>query len=205
MASFTPSNPPKNLTMADVYSSMNRLGGPAKQCRWAARILPVGQNNVMSGLGYNAMIQDLVYMCEVAELPGRGFDLHEVRYYGPNLILPRNSKYSGNINMTFLCRNESFERQLFDDWLEMINPTTTWDFRYPEEYYCEIQLFQLAEYGNEDSDKATEPKATYQWSLYQAWPMQVNPQPANWVDPDVQRLTVTFCYRYWARPGRDTA
>lgn len=201
MASFTPSNPPVGLSMGDVYGQLNTLGGPAKQCRWVTRIQPVGSNNIMTSLGYAPLIQNLVYMCEATELPGRGFDVHEVRYYGPNLVLPRNSKYSGTVNMTFICRNESFERQLFDDWLEMINPTNTWDFRYPEQYYCEIQMFQLAEYGLNEQSK--DPKATYQWSLYQAWPIMVNPQPANWVESDVQRLTVTFCYRFWARPGRD--
>lgn len=204
MPAFTISNPPARLTMLDVSAAINSLGGPAKECRWAARVVPAGVNHVLGRLGYTEFMEDLVYLCEATSFPGRSFDVSEVRYYGPSLVLPRNPKYEQSHSMTFLCRQESFERQLFDDWLEMINPSTTWDFRYPTEYYCEIQLFQLAEYAADRTNAAaTEPKATYAWSLLQAWPIQVNPQEVTWAGQDLLRLTVTFAYRYWQRPGRD--
>ena len=208
MASFTPENAPTKLTMVDVNAAINSLGGPAKMARWAVRISPVGANNFLASMGYSQMLRDMTYLCEATELPGRGFDFVESRYYGAPFKVPRNTTYN-SIDMTFLCRQQSFERQLFDDWMEIINPTNIWDFNYPTSYYCKIDVFQLAEYHKPQaagSNQApTEPDATYQWSLYQAWPMLVNPQAVTWADQDILRLTVSFAYRYWSRPGRDTA
>lgn len=205
MASFTPQNPPTNLTMLDVNSMLNSLGGPAKQCRFAVRIVPVGTSNMLTSMGYGAFMRDLTYMCEATELPGRGFDIAEARYYGPGFNRPRNTKYSAGADFTFVCRQESFERQLFDDWMEIINPTNIFDFNYAKDYMCQIDVFQLAEYpGPTSKTNPTEPKAVYAWTLHDCWPMLVNPQPVTWADTDILRLSVTFAYRYWSRKGRDT-
>lgn len=203
MASFVPQNSPSNLSIIDLGSQINSLGGPAKQCRFAVRIMPAGSSNIVTRIGYGNFIRDMTYLCEATELPGRGFDIASARYYGPSINFPRNTKYAEGIDMTFLCRAQSFERQLFDDWLEVINPTNIYDFNYPKDYYAEIQIFQLAEYAQTQQAKA--PIATYAWSLHKAWPMVVNPQAVTWADNDVLRLSVTFAYQSWSRPGRDTA
>ena len=203
MASFRPSNPPVNLSMVDVLSSINALGGPAKQCRFAVRINPVGQDNIMNNLGYSNFFRGLTLLVESTELPGRGFDFAEVRYYGPSKALPRQSKYGEGIDMSIICRAESYERQLFDDWMEIINPTNIFDFNYAKQYYCQIDVYQLSEYAV--SEQNTDMKAVYQWSLHNAWPYLVNPQKVTWTDNDVLRLEVSFSYQYWTRPGRDTS
>jgi len=206
MASFQP-NSPTNLTMVDMATLINSLGGPAKNCRFVARILPEGPNNMLTQLGYNSLLRDLTYLCEATEFPGRGFDFMEARYYGPPIYLPYNTKYSNELSMSFLCRAESYERQIFDDWMGVINPINIFDFNYAKDYYCTIDIYQLAEYPNVNPNAtgpATAPKATYMWSLKNAWPMQVNPQPVNWADADVLRMSVTFTYQYWVRPGRDS-
>ena len=202
MASFQP-NSPTNLTMIDMTTLINNLGGPAKQCRFVARIVPQGTTNMITQLGYNSILRDLSYLCEATEFPGRGFDFMEARYYGPSLFLPYNTKYSNELSMSFLCRAESFERQLFDDWMGVINPVNIFDFNYAKDYYCNIELYQLAEYPAA-AQGATAPRATYMWTLRNAWPMQVNPQPVTWADQDILRLSVTFTYQYWTRPGRDS-
>jgi hypothetical protein len=208
MASFVPQNSPSNLSILDLSSYMNSLGGPAKQCRFAVRIMPSGSSNILTRIGYNNFIKDMTYLCEATELPGRGFDIASARYYGPAINFPRNSKYGEGIDMTFLCRTESFERQMFDDWMEVINPSNIYDFNYAKDYYAEIQIFQLAEYnktaGSRSSSSIKAPTATYAWSIHKAWPMVVNPQAVTWADNDVLRLSVTFAYQSWTRPGRDT-
>jgi hypothetical protein len=78
-------------------------------------------------------MRELPYLCEVAEIPRRGFMNMDVRYYGPNEKLPFLTQYE-DMNLTFLCRNKSYERQFFDDWMSIINPTNTFDFNYRESY-----------------------------------------------------------------------
>jgi hypothetical protein len=195
--------------MMDFRSNLDKLGSAAKSCRFAIRILPSGTNNLITSLGGNALLKDLTYLCETAEFPGRGFDFVEARYYGPAITRPYNTKYTGEFSTSILIRQEAFERQLFDDWLEVINPTKHWDLSYPETYFSTIDIYQLAEYPGPNEIKQAagraprKGQASYLWRLIDAWPMQVNPQQVTWADNDILRLQVTFAYTYWIRPGRD--
>lgn len=197
MSNIPVKNPINNLTMNDVKSINSMYGGLGKSARFAVRILPA---RLHLQANYGPFLQDFTYLCEAAEMPGRGFQSLDVRYYGPNQKLPFQTQYE-DTTMTFLCRSESYERQFFDDWMEMINPSNSFDFNYREDYQTKIEIMQLAEYGNESKAKA--PAETYRITLYNAYPILVNPQPVTWADDQVQRLAVTFSYHKWAREGYD--
>jgi hypothetical protein len=210
MPSYTPSNIPGDTTLLDFRATVDNLGAPAKNCRFAIQILPAGPNNFLTALGYTGILRDLQYLCEAAELPGRGFEYMEGRYYGPSFMLPYNTKYTNEFSVSIITRQSAYERQMFDDWLEVINPTNSFDLNYSDNYYCTIKVFQLSEFPSDAQVKAaggqmpTKAQASYLWELRDAWPFQVNPQPVTWADNDVLRLNVTFAYRYWRRPGRDS-
>jgi hypothetical protein len=172
-------------------------GSLAKSCRFAVRILPTGINNPLRQ--YYDMFRDLIYLCEVAEFPGRGFESISYRYYGPEQKQPFQTRYE-DINLTFLCRSQSPERELFDDWMDLVHPITTYDFNYKDDYSCQIDIFQFSEYdtiGYGSSDPE------YMFSLKDAWPTLVNPQPVTWADDQFLRLGVTFTYSRWTRGGLD--
>lgn len=206
MSNIPVSNPLTRLSMNDVKSVSSQFGGLAKSARFAVRINPA---RVHLNQGYGQLLRDFTYLCEAAELPGRGFMSLDVRYYGPNQKLPFQTQYE-DTTMTFLCRSESFERQFFDDWMENINPTNSFDFNYRAEYETKIEIMQLAEYGTTtgagpSSSTATYPKQTYKITLFNAYPTLVNPQPVTWADDQVQRLGVTFTYHKWKRENWDPA
>lgn len=198
MASFQPQNAPASVTMVDFRAAVDKMGGPAKQCRFAVRIQPPAA--ISSGnLG---LIKDLTYLCESAEFPGRGSDPIEIKYYGPSFERPYSPSYVKQTDFTFICRTESYEREFFDNWMEYINPSDTFNFKYAKDYTCEIQVFQFADYAKQENDNA--PKPVYQWTLLKAWPIVVNPQPVTWADTtDILRLSVRFSYKNWYRPGKD--
>lgn len=200
MASFTINNPPENLRMSNFYSESIKYGSLAKSARFAIRIMPSGTNSLLLQRGYGNFMQNFTYLCESAELPGRGFLNYDLRYYGPNLKVPYQSEYQ-EATMTFLCRTESFERQFFDDWMEAINPTSTYDFNYKDSYKCRIEIFQFSEKAANSNN--TEPVATYAWTLHDVFPILVNPQPVTWADDNFQRLSVAFTYTKWTRKNRD--
>lgn len=202
------SNKIQNLSMTEVMGVINQYGGLAKSCRFIVRI-NAPQFLVSSPYAKTNMLRDLVYLCEAAEMPGRGFVSADVRYYGPNQKLPVQSQYE-DTTMTFLCRSESYERQFFDDWMNVINPTNSFDFNYRENYETKIEIMQFAEYAptiNTTSGPnaglaqpaAKAPKETYRITLFNAFPMLVNPQPMTWADDQLQRLAVTFTYHKWKR------
>jgi hypothetical protein len=205
MSNIPVKNPLTRLSMNDVKAINSQYGGLAKSARFAVRIMPA---RLHLAKGYSEFLRDFTYLCETAEMPGRGFMSLDVRYYGPSQKLPFQTQYE-DTTMTFLCRSESYERQFFDDWMEVINPTNTYDFNYRSDYETTIEIMQLAEYsaaaavGPNLPGAASYPKETYRITLYNAYPTLVNPQPMTWADDQVQRLAVTFTYHKWRREGYD--
>ena len=199
MPSYNIPNQPENLSMADMHAYSSALGSLAKSARYYIRIQPVGE--LLVGLGYMDFMKQFGYLSDSAELPGRAFMSIDHRYYGPNFKTPFQSTYE-DMQITFLCRTESFERQFFDDWMEIINPTNLWDFNYRDQYRANIDIFQLAEAP--DTSGKTAPKAVYKWTLWDAYPTTINPQPVSWSDDNIQRLSVSITYSHWTRVNRDT-
>lgn len=214
MASIPITGAPSRLTPNDFKAISNKYDGLAKTARFAVIIRPLGRFLVP----YAEFAQDLTYLCEVAEMPGRGFMNIDVRYYGPNQKYPFQSQYE-DVNLTFLCRNKSFERQFFDDWMTIINPINSYDFNYRDDYACEIDVFQYSYIASNTGSgevgvqgfpgsgagisRTQIPKAEYKITLHNAYPVLVNPQPMIWSDEEFQRLVVSFTYSNWSRKGID--
>lgn len=187
-------NPPKDLDMDTFRTLMSIYGGLAKTSRFVARInsspLPMRD----SDKDPSKIRKDLAYLCEAAELPGRGFLSNEIHYYGPTFKVPFQSSYE-DLNLTFICRDSFLERQFFDDWLDVINPISTYDFAYRDEYKCSIDLFQMSDIN----DGTENPTPRYKFIFEDAWPILVNPQASTWADDNFQRLTISFTFKRWKR------
>jgi hypothetical protein len=187
---MTTNNSPSPIPMRDFKAISDRLGGPAKSCRFIVRILPEG--TVLRNIGSSGIDRDLIYLCEAAEYPGRGFENASIRYYGPSFKMPFQSNYE-DVNLTFICRNDSKERKFFDDWQASIHPNNSFNFNYRNSYSATIDIFQIDEFG----------ESKYHFSLKQAFPLLVNAQPLTWSDDQFLRLGVSFTYTWWTRPGMD--
>jgi hypothetical protein len=194
MASNPIPNYPSDLTMNDFRAINNDYGSLAKSCRFAARLRPASPAMQF----YGSFMRDFTYLCEVGELPGRSFISMDVRYYGPNQKLPFQTQYD-DLNLSFLVRTESFEKEFFDDWMTIINPNNTWDFSYRDTYTAMIDLYQFAD----DGDDEFGPRATYWATCHNVYPLIVNPMPMTWADDQFQRVVVSFTYTHWTRPNRD--
>jgi len=181
----------KDLNMGRFRSVLDSGSSLAKACRYIVAIRPPQS--------IKSFPKELHYLCEAAELPGRGFNVVQTRYYGPSQMFPVNSEYQP-IVLTFMCRSDSEERRFFDDWLDTINPVDNFNFAYPNDYYSEIEVYQYAEYGEKGAATPTA-HISYSWTLKKAWPTLVSPQPVNWAETDYLRLQVSFAYKYWERPN----
>lgn len=214
MASTVFTNPPGFLGLQEHKAIINRQGGPAKANRFVARLNSIPTKIVRRGI-YNNLIRDIPYLCEAAEFPGRGFMNVDVRYYGPNFKVPFQTTYE-DLNLTFLVRDLFLERQMFDDWLELINPSNTYNFSYRKDYICNIDLFQMSEVEissggsgdrpNRPSTSTNQSKSSsvqYKFTFEEAWPILVNPMPVNWAEDNFHRLTVSFTYKRWHRETLD--
>lgn len=191
-----PTNAPQPLNIDEFRAKLFEYGEVAKSCRFLVVITPTqtaGLPNIIQAT-YGS-ISGITYVCDAAEFPGRGFSTNDVRYYGPPMTLPNNSMYSPTI-LSFICRQYSAERELFDTWLNAINPINTFNFSYPVQYYCDIDIYEYSENARQDGKH----QAIYGWRLKKAWPMLVSPQPVTWADTsDILRLQVTFTYKNWEK------
>lgn len=196
MASYNITNPPSldQLTLNKIRSVMGDDSAPMKSSRFIARIMPNGSIlRQLAGIGAgtdSGILTDLAFLCESTEMPGRAFTATEVRYYGPSMKLPFQTVYE-DISLNFICRSQGKEREFFDNWMSVINPISSFDFEYRDNYRATIELFQFDEQN----------KAQYAFSLLDAYPIIVNPQPVTWADAEFLRLGVSFTYHYWTRVG----
>lgn len=202
MASIKIPNPPENLTPTYFWRTSAARTGLAKSARYILRIIPSSGRllRTINSVG-TGTFRDLTYLCESLELPSRAFLGADLRYYGPNFKIPYQTVYE-DLNASFLCRDEFKEREMFDTWMELINPQNRYDFNYRDDYVCKIEVFQMSEVPIERG--SSDPKAQYKFTFDKAYPIILNPQPATWADDNYHRLTISFTYVRWYREQLDS-
>jgi T4-like virus tail tube protein gp19 len=139
---------------------------------------------------------DLLYRCEIAQLPGRNFSTMEQKTYGPVEKFPYWTNYN-DIDLTFIVDDTMLIKNAFDEWMETINPSTgkdadgnsvrNFNFNYKSDYAVDIIIVQYDIQG----------KLSYQVRLRDAFPINVNQLDLDWSSDSFHKLTVTFAYTYW--------
>lgn len=192
---------PTKTSMIDFNSLYSKYGDLAKSSRFLVMVQPPPAV-LKTDNGDSFPIEDLIYLCESAELPGRGFMSSDIRYYGPNFKVPYQSTYE-DINLTFLCRDQFIERNFFDNWMSVINPVNSYDFAYRNTYLSTIYIWQMSDVDlkSSQSTQSDSGQSRYLFALEKAYPILVNPQPVTWADDNFHRITVTFSYTRWYRPN----
>lgn len=132
--------------------------------------------------------RQLQMRCEAAELPGRSFATTD-RKIGSNPVqkYPYMSTYN-DVNLTFIVSDDMSEKIFFDSWMEVINPTTNFNFKYRSDYSVDISINQYDVTNN----------LTYVSTLIDAYPISVNQLDLDWSSMDSHhKLSVVFAYSYW--------
>ena len=130
--------------------------------------------------------RDFKFSCESIEFPGRGLLTSDNRIYGTSFKTPYGNDYQ-EITLTLLCDRELSEKRYFDNWIEFINPSSSFDFQYRDDYVTDLKIMQMQD------DGAT----TYICSLLEAYPLSVGALSANWSDDGFHRVQIRMTYRYW--------
>jgi hypothetical protein len=155
--------------------------------------------NLINGIFSNQQSSDKSYsdaqitrylglQCESAELPGISLMTQDVKIYGPTYKLPYQKQYN-DLNLTFICTNDFYERKLFDRWIEAIMPGDTNNMRFPKgdqtKYLTDITLVQFDEFV----------KQIYAVKIIDAFPTSIAPMQVSWSDDGFHKLTVSFAYQ----------
>jgi hypothetical protein len=131
--------------------------------------------------------KQLSLRCETAQLPSRTFATAEQRF-GSNPIekYPYQPQYN-DLELTFLVSDDMSEKVFFDSWLELINPSLTFNFKYKNDYAVNMQVNQYDVTNN----------LSYSINLIDAYPVSVNQLDLDWSNTEYHKLTVVFAYTYW--------
>lgn len=135
---------------------------------------------------YLGTARKLNFRCESADIPGRNLATTEQKIHNITEKYPYQTTY-GDANFTFIVSDDMAEKEFFDAWLEFINPTTNFNFKYKEDYTTTISVNQY----DVKNDKS------YQVDLYDAFPIAVNQMDLDWSSDNYHKLNVTFAYSYW--------
>lgn len=131
--------------------------------------------------------RNLSFRCERANLPSRSFATIEQKYgANPTEKYPYISNYN-DMDLTFIVTDSMEEKLFFDAWMEYIQPSYRFDFRYKKDYVTTMQVNQY-DYKN---------KLIYSVNLIDAYPIVINQMDLDWSSTDFHRLTVSFAYTYW--------
>ena len=135
---------------------------------------------------YRNISQRLTFRCENANLPGRTISTTDQKIYNIVEKFPNQTSYQ-DMDMTFIVGGDMAEKQFFDAWLELINPTTNFNFKYKGDYSTSITVNQYDINNN----------LTYTIELVDAYPIAVNQLDLDWSNDGYHKLTVVFAYTYW--------
>ena len=170
------------VSIDNLTSSINKHKGVASPTRYKVRFsFPKG---LIDGQLFNA---DLEIMAENLELPGRQIATTPQIIYGVARKMPYGVVYD-ELGMTFICPNDMFVRNIFDQWHSIITDPTNNYFNYYDTYTGYITIQKTDEEQN----------ANYTIYVEEAFPITVERQilDANATD-QYFRLSVRFAYRRW--------
>jgi hypothetical protein len=137
---------------------------------------------------YIKSARNLVYRCESANLPGRTMMTLDQKI-GSNPIekYPYISTYN-DLDLTFIVDGDMQQKIFFDAWMNFINPTYNYNFRYKGDYSTTIQINQYD----------VENKISYSVNLFDAFPISMNQLDLDWSSDNPHKLSVSFAYTRWS-------
>lgn len=136
--------------------------------------------------GTKDFAKSYTFRCESTELPGRSLQTSAMKVYGVEEKFPYLTSFS-DINLTFIVLDKMQEKRVFDNWINYIHPTSTYNFKYKEQYATELVITQYN----------LKKQETYKVKLIEAYPIAVNGLELNWSADGYHKLTVTFAYTSW--------
>lgn len=137
---------------------------------------------------YVSTARKLSLRCEGAQLPGRMLETTTKKMgSAPVEKFPYHTNYS-EVTLDFIVSDNMSEKIFFDAWMELINPTTDYNFQYKSNYAVDVSINQY-DVSN---------KLTYSAVMHEAFPIDINQLDLNWSTVDsYHKLSVVFAYRHW--------
>ena len=168
--------------------------GLAKTNRWEILVSPPSGSVLTNRMGpiMNAntgagITESLGLMCESFAFPGRNLESSpDTNMYGPTRQVVNGYSF-GDVSSTWRLSSDMRERQLFDTWQRLAYNPDNFSIGYYHDYIGEIRIFQLDEKN----------RRRYGMKLLEVFPKTVDQMGTTQGAGDLQRVNVTWAYRFW--------
>lgn len=164
----------------EFLSNLDKHSGPAKMERFYIQITPP----ILLNPSYITNLRDLSYQAESASLPSIQLQTNDYRIYGYSKKVPTGIIFE-EMDITFYCTNDFYEKPFFDSWVDLINPSLKgYDFEYKQNFVGTIGIFQLDQQQN----------VIYGVNLVNAFPYSVRSLPLAWNEDTIHKINIGFYY-----------
>ena len=126
--------------------------------------------------------------CESIEFPGRNLDTApDTNIYGPTREIVQGYSYA-EITASFRMSSDYREKLFFETWQRLAYNPQTWSMGYYDDYSGALEIHQLDQ----------KDRRRYGVQLIECFPKTIAAQSLTAQQAtDVQKISVTFSYRYW--------
>jgi len=136
---------------------------------------------------YITTARNLSFRCESVDIPGRTFATAEKKMgSAPVEKFPYQTTY-GESTFTFMVSDNMNEKIFFDAWMDLINPSTDYNFQYKANYAVDVSINQYDVSG----------ELTYAAVLRESFPLAINQLDLEWSSDGYHKLAVVFAYKQW--------
>ena len=178
----------------ELLGLIRSADGIAKSARYEVLFFPPsgGSQNpfasVINQMRGDGTAREVSLKCEQISMPGRNIDTApDTNIYGPEREIAQGWSFA-DIDATFQLSSDQKEKNFFDTWQRLSFNPDTWSMGYYDDYTGGIQIFQLDQ----------EDKRRYGVELVECFPKAVTEQSLSATQAtDVQKISVSFSYRYW--------
>jgi hypothetical protein len=109
-----------------------------------------------------------------------------MKIYGPVENYPYQTTFQ-DITLTFIVGDNMEEKLFFDAWLEWINPSLTYNFKFKGDYAVPLRINQYD----------VQNKVSYSVDLIDAFPVAINSMQLDSSADGYHKLTVSFTFKCW--------
>lgn len=147
------------------------------------------------GIGMSEVQNAMQYRCDTVSFPGRLVNTSDHFTYGPTQKIGYGQSFD-TVEATIMLSENFREKLFFERWQDsvvgfargtMTKEPGLFDIGYYDDYVGTVEILQYDALGD----------LIYKARLLEAWPVQIADMPVNWADDDIQRVTVSFAFRYF--------
>ena len=173
------------FAVSEFMSKVDNLGSYAKRNRYTVEII---KPTAMVSSIQPATIEFLV---KTVSFPARSFGSTTYRSGGKFALEVPYEMTEEPIDLTFLGTNDWSARKFWNDWIEHIQSTDSYNMTYYKNF---IGTVKISVY-NETEGQVNTP--THTVTLHEAWPKSIGAVELGWENSELVDFTVSVAYSWW--------